>query len=268
MHLGGIAVEAAAFGVALVVVDAFLLHLIAGERLLAGPALDVVAQRKLLIFLYLGIALRVLSLQPVHPKEHVTRHQWLVPSLYHLILLQQSMGDKAAVKRVSEYLAQGLVIERESLLLEPLDDRRVTQSLLSLQLEGQPNKLARLVWLYHLLSVHLVLVVAHGSLSAYPVAFPGLGYHACRTALPPLVVLHVSHGEVKLLHEHTHRRGRIHRLRHCQQRDARLPQSVSDKGGTCSGAGETVMAIDDDIANLMAALLNKVEHLLKLFPLV
>ncbi|WP_068839279.1 hypothetical protein [Pontibacter akesuensis] len=43
VHLSGVSVEAAAPGVALVVVDALLLHLVARERLLAAAALDVMS---------------------------------------------------------------------------------------------------------------------------------------------------------------------------------------------------------------------------------
>ncbi|MFD1188057.1 hypothetical protein [Pontibacter rugosus] len=67
MHLSRVPVEAAALGVALVVVDALLLHLVARERLLAAAALDVVAQRQSLVLLHLGVAVGVLCLQPVYP---------------------------------------------------------------------------------------------------------------------------------------------------------------------------------------------------------
>nr|WP_237586964.1 hypothetical protein [Pontibacter russatus] len=117
VHLARIAVQAAAFGVALVVVDALLLHLVARERLLAAAAPDVVAQWQLFVLLHLGVAVGVLRLQPVHPQECIPGHQRLVPAFYYLALLQQAVGDEAAVKRVAEDLGQRLVVEREALRL-------------------------------------------------------------------------------------------------------------------------------------------------------
>ncbi|MCC9168123.1 hypothetical protein LN893_14850 [Pontibacter sp. XAAS-A31] len=177
------------------------------------------------------------------------------------------MCDQATVEGVAEDLGECLVVERKPLRLQSLDNVGIAQALLCLQLKGQADELALFIGLYHLLPVHLILVISHGCLS-WPVAFPGHGQHARRAALPALVVVHVPHREVDALHEHAHGRGGVHWLGDGQQRDAQLTQPVGDEGGAGARAGEAVVAVDDDVADIVAALLHEVEHPLELLPLV
>nr|WP_255478825.1 hypothetical protein [Rufibacter sp. XAAS-G3-1] len=190
-----------------------------------------------------------------------------MPALYHLALAQQPVGDEPAVEGVAEDLGQGLVIQREPLCLQPLDDVGVTQALLGLELEGQPYQLSGLVGFDDLLSVHAVLVVAHGR-RAHPEALAHLGLHARHALLTPLVVVELGEEELDALLELAARRHGVHRLGDGHHGDAQLRELVGDVDGVGPGAREAVVAVDDDVAYLVAALPHEVQHQLEVLALV
>nr|WP_246597075.1 hypothetical protein [Pontibacter aydingkolensis] len=64
------------------------LHLVARERLSTATALDVMPQRQFLVFFDLGIAVRVLRLQPVYLQKHLTRDQRLVLTFHYFSIFQ------------------------------------------------------------------------------------------------------------------------------------------------------------------------------------
>nr|WP_239025661.1 hypothetical protein [Rufibacter hautae] len=140
------------------------------------------------------------------------------------------MCNEPAVEGVAEYLGQRLVVEREALAFEPSDDVGVAQPLFRFQQESLPDQLARLVGLYHLLPVHLQLVIAHGCLTHH-IAFAHLGLHARHALLPALIVVELGEKELDTLLQLPCGGHGIHRLGDGHHRDAHLGKLVRDVDG-------------------------------------